>query len=182
MLGMVGLILILPFAGTAVGVEDACRWEPPERARGSTMNLAGVSGDKDLYTGMLRVFVTEINGRWKDDDNIPFKDAFLAFALEEYVFLSESDTLQWDVQWDGHDYEDADGINYGNLREDNVKVIAAVYNSAAYPGYSNPPSGAEFAVHEVDATAAAISGQTGYNQVTEDFTHTVFVEDGSTTW
>ncbi|MCK4655686.1 MAG: hypothetical protein KAT85_01605 [candidate division Zixibacteria bacterium] len=63
-----------------------------------------------------------------------------------------------------------------------MKVIAAVFNSSSYTGYSNPPSSAPFAVHEVDATAGATSGTTGYNVETESFTHSVLVEDGSTTW
>ncbi len=179
--GVVGLCMILLLSGAASAVDDACRWEP-NLATVSTPQLAGISGEKDVYTGMLRVFVTEINGRWKDDDNIPFKHAFLAFALEEYVFVNETDTLQWDVGWDGHDFEDANGIDYASLREDNVRIIAAVYNSDGYSGYSDPPSGGEFIVHEVDAAAAATTGVTGYNLVTEDFTHTVFVEDGATTW
>ena len=174
--------LAMTFCSGAIAVEDACRWEPPERARASTPQFSVESGGRDVYSGMLRVFVTEINGRWKDNDDIPFMNAFLAFAMKEYVFLNEIDTLQWTAQWNGNDFKDANGMSYGNLREENVKVIAAVYNSAGYPGYSNPPGGAQFMVHEVDAAAAATTGVTGYNLVTEGFTHTVFVEDGATTW
>jgi hypothetical protein len=175
-----GFVLLLLLFGTATG-EDACRWKPPNHLAIPAPEPAGVSGDRDVYTGMIRVYVTE-TGRWKDEDNKPFHHAFLAFALEEYVFVDETQTLTWDLEWNGNDYEDAEGQNFGDLREENVKVIAAVFNSAGYPGYSDPPSGAEFVVHEVDASAGAIPGATGYNEVTEDFTHSVLVEDGSTTW
>jgi len=180
--GAAGFALILLLCGTAMGIEDACRWEPPDHNVATAQEPAGIAGDRDMYTGMIRVYVAEIEGRWRDEDGLPFHNAFLSFALEESVFLNETATLTWDIEWDGHDYADADGYTYADLREENVKVIAAVFNSAGYPGYSDPPSGAEFTVHEVDASAAATSGTTGYNEVTEDFTHTVFVEDGSTTW
>ena len=178
--GVIGIVLVLLLFGTATG-EDACRWEPPGHLVISAPELAGVSGNRDDYTGTIRVYVTE-TGRWKDSEGKPFRHAFLAFALEESVLINETETLTWDLEWNGNDYEDAEGHNYGNLREENVKVIAAVFNSAGYPGYSDPPSGDEFVVHEVDASAGAIPGSTGYNEVIENFTHSVFVEDGATTW
>lgn len=178
-----GLFLILLLTGTSIGSEGACRWEPPDWIEAlGTHSLAGVSGDRDMYTGTIRVFVTEMNSRWKDDDNVPFRNGFLSFALEEYVFVGETDTLEWDVEWNGYDYQDANGLHYGDLRQENVKVIAAVYNSAGYTGYSDPPNARPFTVHEVDASAAAIVGTPGYNETAPGFTHTVFVEDGSTTW
>jgi hypothetical protein len=178
--GAVGLVLILLLSGTGTA-EDACRWEPPDHLAIPAPEPAAVSGDRDVYTGTIRVYVTE-TGRWKDHNGKPFHHAFLGFALEEYVSVNETQTLTWDLEWDGNDYEDANGQDYGDLRQENVKVIAAVFNPDGYPGYSDPPSGGEFVVHEVDATAGAVPGETGYNVVSEDFTHTVFVEDGSTTW
>ena len=180
LLGAIGLVLLL--FSTAMGIDDACRWEPPNRAAVSALEPAAESGDKDTYTGTIRVFVLEKIGRWMDSDDSLFHNAFLAFALRESISLGDVDTLTWELEWDGHDYYDAGGQSFGDLVEDNVKVIAAVFNSSSYTGYSDPPSGAPFAVHEVDATAGATSGTTGYNEVTESFTHSVLVEDGSTTW
>jgi hypothetical protein len=179
---VVGFILSLLLLGTAMGVDDACRWEPAGDTPAFSPRPAAQSGDRDEYTGTIRVYVTEIIGRWQDDIDSSFHNAFLAFALEEDVTLAETDTSSWQLVWDGHDYFDANGSPYSDIQEDNVKVIAAVFNSAGYTGYSDPPSGAPFVVHEVDATAGATCGTTGYNEVTEDFTHSVFVEDGSTTW
>lgn len=179
----VGVCLMLLCVGTASG-HDACRWQPDEATIAPMQESPNLqSDDRDMYTGKLRVYVTEMEGRWRDDDGIPFHNAFLSFAIpDDFVFLSDTDTLTWDVEWDGNDYTDNDGFTFGNVREEQVKVIAAVFNSATYPNYSDPPDGAEFDVHEVDACAAATSGVTGYNESNVDFTHTVMVEDGSTTW
>jgi len=181
--GAVGLALVLLLSGAAAGIEDACRWESGNRITVPVQeNPAIESGDRDLYSGTIRVYVTEITGRWDDENGVPFHNAFLSFALEESVILSETDSLMWSLQWDGHDYTDMNGLPYSDVREDNIKVTAAVFNSASYTGYSDPPSGYPFAVHEVDAAAGAKCGGTGYNLTASDFTHSVFVEDGSTTW
>ncbi len=173
--GATGLILILFLFGSAYGVEDACRWESPHSYVPSALETVLQSGDKDTYSGTIRVYVTEIIGRWEDAGDSAFHNAFLSFALQEGISLTETDTLSWNLEWDGNDF------GFGDIQEDNIKVMAAVFNSAGYTGYSDPPSGQPFTVHEVDACAGATSGTTGYNEVTEDFTHSVLVEDGSTT-
>jgi hypothetical protein len=135
-----------------------------------------------IYDGTIRVYVTEIIGRWEDDNDIPFHNAFLSFALEEEFTLNETETLTWNVQWDGHDYGDIAGALFDNVEEGNIKVIAAVFNADSSIGYSSPPDECPFYIHNVDATAAAICGGTGYNAAYGDFTHTVLVEDFGTSW
>lgn len=140
------------------------------------------AGDRETYAGTIRVYVAEIAGRWFHDDGLRFHNAFLAFALEEEFVLSESDSLTWYAEWDGHDYFDAEGSPYDDIQEDNVKVFAAVFDGDGYPGYSDPPSNLEFTVHEIDACAGATPGKTGCNVAVGQFTHSVLVEDGGTTW
>lgn len=179
--GVVGLILLL-LLGTASG-HDAVRWEPPNRVTPQAeVTPVLESGDRDTYTGMLRVYVAEKRGRWEDNDGEIFSNAFLGFALVEPVTVGENDSLEWSVEWNGADFHDVDGHPYNDLAENNVKVVAAVFNSASYTNYSDPPSGAPFAVHEVDAVAGTMPGRTGYNVAPTGFTHTVLVEDGATTW
>jgi hypothetical protein len=134
------------------------------------------SGEKDTYGGTIRVYVTEKIGTYADDDGIPFSNMFISFALQENISLAQGDSLTWSLTWDGHDY------GFGSLAEDDIKVMAVVFNDSGYTGYSNPPSSSPFTVYETDACAGAMPGQTGYNERTDDFTHSVFVEDGSTTW
>jgi hypothetical protein len=176
------LVFCLLLCGSLFG-QDACPWESPNKARISAPETPVLeTGDKDTYTGTIRVYVVEKESRWNDDSGTPFHNAFLAFALEEAVSVNETDSLTWNLTWDGDDYYDAFGGSYGDLTESNVKVIAAVFNSASYTGYSDPPSGRPFNVHEVDAVAGAMPGETGYNERVGEFTHSVLVEDGSTTW
>ncbi len=145
--------------------------------------IAGNLGERDSYDGTLRVYVTELVGRWNNPDNDAYHNAFLAFAIREEFSLSSSDTLTWYTVWDGHDYFDDSGQSFGDLEEDNVKVIAAVFDADGYTGYSDPPDTfCDFTVNEVDACAGATCGSPGYNMVNADFTHTVLEEDGTTTW
>ena len=181
-MGTAGLVLILLLAGTALGIDNACRWVPPDNIVVFPPAPAMESAAAGTYTGTIRVYVTEIEGRWEDSDGKTFRNAFLGFALEEQISLNETDSLTWDLEWDGHDFTNAYGDPYDDITEDNIKVIAALFNSASYTGYSDPPSGNPFAVHEVDASAGAKCGATGYNMITGDFTHSVFDEDGVTTW
>ena len=61
-------------------------------------------------------------------------------------------------------------------------VVAAVFNSMKNVGYSKPPSGNPFDAFYIDAAAGATPGDPGSNQVTEEFTHTVFLEEGTASW
>jgi hypothetical protein len=182
MRGAVGLVLILLLTSTALGVDDACRWVPPDNIVVAPPAPAMEPAAPDTYTGTIRVFVAEITGRWEDDEGIPFHNAFLGFALEENIALNETDSLSWELVWDGYDYYDTSGQSFGDIQEDNIKVIVAVFNSAGYTGYSDPPGGGSFTVHEVDACAGAKCGAAGYNLVFGDFTHSVYDDDGVTTW
>jgi hypothetical protein len=59
------------------------------------------------------------------------------------------------------------------------------FNQQANLRYSNLPvakSVKPFEAYPVEASAAATPGNIGYNTVTEDFTHTVFIEEGTATW
>jgi hypothetical protein len=161
----------------AAAGEDVHWWQAPADQVISTPVPAMLSGERDTYEGTIRVFVTEIIGRWNDCDGDPFHNAFLSFALQEDFALNETDSLTWQVEWNGNDYFNVHGVSFGDIEESNIKVIAAVFDSDSYTGYSNPPSDHPFAVHEVDATAAAECGRTGYNLITSDFTHSVFVQD-----
>jgi hypothetical protein len=164
----------------AAAGEDVHWWQAPADQVISTPVPAMLSGERDTYEGTIRVFVTEIIGRWNDCDGDPFHNAFLSFALQEDFALNETDSLTWQVEWNGNDYFNVHGVSFGDIEESNIKVIAAVFDSDSYTGYSNPPSDHPFAVHEVDATAAAECGRTGYNLITSDFTHSVFVQDAGT--
>ncbi len=122
------------------------------------------------YTGRLRVYVAEPVSRWNMYNGQPYHFGFLGFAANEAVSSDPQDTFQISITWNG------------DVTEQNAIVMAVVYNSESHQGYAHPPSGNPFTAYYTDATAAATPGNTGYNEVTEDFTHTVFVEEATASW
>jgi hypothetical protein len=180
--GVVGFVLILLLFGTVTGKDSLQKGSTTGVVAPGNKSTILESGRRDEYTATLRVYVTEKIGRWDDHNDQPFHNAFLAFALEENFSLDEIETLTWNLEWDGHDYTDILGGPFDDIQEDNIKVIAAVFNSESYTGYSDPPSDRPFDVHEVDAVAGAGCGSTGYNVAFGGFTHSVFVEDCAATW
>jgi hypothetical protein len=178
---MMPFFLTLLLLGTTTDV-DARDWRLPDKSDVPRHESMTEADDRDVYTGMIRVYVVEPVSRWNDGDNRPYHNGFLAFVLEDSVHLTETDTLTWELEWDGHDYFDGDDQPFDDVQESNLQVLAAVFNSDGYHGYSDPPSDYEFTVHEIDACAAANCGSTGYNLLTDDFTHSVLVEDMTSTW
>jgi len=122
------------------------------------------------YEGKLRIYIVEPQSRWDNYDGDPYHYGFLDFAYNDEVFIEYEDTLEDTIIWDG------------DVSENNVIVIATLFNSKANTGYAYPPSTNRFDAYYVDATAGATPGNIGYNKVTEEFTHTVFIEEATATW
>jgi len=125
------------------------------------------------YGGHLRVYVVEPVSRWDDYDGNPYHYGFLDLAIDEKLSIEYNDSYNKQVAWD------AQQAGYDNVEEQNIMVIAAIFNPKGkftFPPYSNP-----FIAHYVDAAAAATPGTTGENTINENFTHTVFVEEGTAT-
>ena len=122
------------------------------------------------YEGRLLIYVTEPVSRWNMFNQEPYHFGSLGYAYDDTISIEYLDTFEDSIVWDG------------DVEEENVMVMAAVFNAEAHVGYANPPDGNPFEAHYTDATAAAIPGEVGYNTVTEEFSHTVFVEEGTATW
>ena len=122
------------------------------------------------YEGVLRIYIAEPVSRWNMYDGEPYHYGFLDFAYNNEILIDYEDTKEDTIIWDG------------DVEESNVIVIASVFNTKKYTGYAYPPSGNKFDAHFVDATAGSIPGNTGYNVVKNNFTHTVFIEEGTATW
>ena len=128
------------------------------------------------YTGDLRVYIVEPSSRWDNYDRDSYHYGFLDFAIEETLSIDYLDTYTTETTWIALDE------GYSNIKENNVIVIAAVFNLEINKEYAYPPNKNSFDAHYVDAAAGAEPGETGYNTVNEDFTHTVFVEEGTAGW
>ena len=128
------------------------------------------------YNGRLRLYVVEPTSRWDNDDRDPYHFGFLDFAFDDTLSIPYHDTYSNTIIWDGNQ------AGYSNIKETNIMVIATVFNPEINKGYSDPPFGNPFDAYYVDATAGAKPGETNYNTVNENFTHTVFVEEATATW
>jgi len=104
------------------------------------------------------------------ENGAPYHYAFYDFAFNEEIEITYLETYQNTVTWEG------------DIEEDNVIIIAALFNSEPYRNYADPPLGRPFDAYYVDAAAGVLPGETESNVKNEEFTHTVFCEVGTATW
>jgi type II secretory pathway pseudopilin PulG len=179
LLVVIGLssVLIAPVWGNSYSDNnEQCRVNQTNESSVMTQQPVNDSQDRGNYTGTIRVYVSEPTGRWRDDTNRNYEHAFLDFALTTPVSVAYQDTYQQTVTWD------AAAEGFTAITEENIEVFAVLFNSAGHTMYSNPPTGAPFTAHDVDATCCARPGETGSDTAYGAYTHTVFIEEGSATW
>ena len=132
-----------------------------------------MKADPDDYTGWVRLYVVEPIARWKDYNGKGYHFGFLDFALDSSIVLPDLSRYHQSLTWD------ASSAGWSNVTEDNIMVIATIFNSESHQAYSDPPSGNPFWAYYVDATAAAEAGSVDSNNTTPSSTHTVFVEEAT---
>lgn len=128
------------------------------------------------YKGTLRVYVVEPESRWEMHDGNPYHFAFLDYAIVEDIELDYQEQYSLNTVWDPQ----SAGIS--NVEEDNVMVIAAVFNKNCNQKYAYPPRGNPFLAYYIDATTGAKPGESDSNFVNETYSHTILVEEGTATW
>ncbi len=126
--------------------------------------------EEQPYEGHLRIYIVEPESRWNMANQEPYHYAMLDMAFDDTISIPYLDTYEDTRTWSG------------DAAEDNIMIMAALFNPVSHQGYAYPPSNNPFDAYYVDAAAAAYPGETGYNTVNEEFTHTVFIEEGSATW
>lgn len=139
-----------------------------------------------VYNCDLRVFMVEKESRYKDSQGKPYGNGLISFAFDTSLSLAYQETYQetklYDLGITGFVINNPDSIF---VNQDNMKAIAAVYNSE-YGGtgisdpYYNDPQGAPFTIHFADACAGATHGNPGADVADGNTTHTVFIEEGTT--
>jgi hypothetical protein len=122
------------------------------------------------YDGRVVLFIAEPESRWNMYDGQPYHFGCVAIPYDEELSIDYLDTYQDTIIWDG------------DVTEDNVIVFAAVFSPDVYQGYAYPPNQNPFDAHPVDAATGVTPGETGYNTVTGEFSHTVFAEEATATW
>jgi hypothetical protein len=115
------------------------------------VGITAVNNNATEYQGCLRVYVTEIASTmgWNDSAGHPYTFVFLDYAVDRFVTIPAQGSWSNTTIWDGHQYNDGYGHNFGNITENNIMVIAAIFNNntkyadetiGAKPGtINNPP-------------------------------------------
>ena len=78
------------------------------------------------YFGKLRSYVTEIESRWEDEDDIPYHFGVLDIPIDEILFIMPRQTKTFTITWDGAD--DYSGLTFDDIQADNLMVISASFH------------------------------------------------------
>lgn len=133
--------------------------------------ILGESG-RALYACQLKVYVVEPVSRYRDANGHNYEFGFLDFAIDTALNLDYQVPLNKTVTWDPA----LNGI--GTIDGSNIMVIAVIFNHMeGFLQYSHTDPDLLFTAYLADACAAALPGQTGYNEATGGYTHTVFLEE-----
>jgi len=139
-------------------------------------NISSTALDTYPYKGIVKVYIVEPESRWLNYDNEPYHYGFLDYAVNEEIELDYNEEHTINTIWNPATSD------FSDVNENNLMVIAAVFDQNVVEKYAYPPFSNPFNAHLLDAAAGARPGETGANTVSENFTHTVLVEEGTATW
>ena len=112
------------------------------------------------YNGHLRVYVTEVESTmgWNDTLGHPYTFPLLDYAFNQDLSIVAGGAWAGSLVWDGHEYDDGHGHDFGNIQFGNLQVIAVVFTSDVHQGYSDPPHGNPFDAYYIDEAAGVWLG------------------------
>ncbi len=128
------------------------------------------------YDAEVRVFIVEPKSRWSDAIGIQYDYGFLDFALIDELVVPEKEAVTTTSVWDPA------AAGFGDILLDNLMAIAVVFDRGnPHVAYAQPPDGDAFTAYYADAALSALPGETVRSAPAGSFTHTVWVEEGSST-
>ena len=88
------------------------------------------NNEGSAYNGHLHTYVTEVVSSmgWYDTAGLLYTFPFLDYAFNEGISISGRGSWQDDIDWDGKDYDNGYGDDFGGITQDNIMVIAAVFD------------------------------------------------------
>ena len=133
------------------------------------------------YYGRMKVYMVELDSRWETDTpGIYYHNGFLGFAFDSTFYLDDlGGSIDRTVIWD------AATPGYGDVTPENLMAIVVLTDmSQSTPASSDTIGGSAhpFDAYYNDACAAATIDEQWFNTVNDDFTHSVFLEEGTATW
>jgi hypothetical protein len=169
---ILALLLLMSAAATALDFTPAGQ---PLEFEGDLPAPPRLSPDDHSWDCYLRVYIVQDSSTYYNDAYGHYYEmGFLKFAYNQMVTLTYGDTLRPSITWNGAMH------GFSGITEDNIRVIAVVFAPDWYWGWSYPSGHTgPFHVHEVQAAASAIPGTTGYEDASGEFSHHVFLEEGT---
>jgi len=170
------LILALTLAATAteINVSRVAETLEPSNTLGTPADAVMVQSPQDAYSGTLRLYIVERFSRYPNSLGVPHDNGFLDFATIENFAVADGATWESNITWDATPF---DGVIPNRMR-----AVAVIANQETFSGDADPPTGRAFTGNRVDAAASASIGVPAFNETGSNFTHTVFIEEGSATW
>jgi hypothetical protein len=88
------------------------------------------NNEGNTYNCHLHTYVTEVVSSmgWYDTGDQLYTFPFLDYAFNEDLTISSGGTWQNDIDWDGKDYNTGYGEDFGGITQENIMVIAAVFD------------------------------------------------------
>ena len=132
-----------------------------------------LSNPKGTYTGTLRMYVVKPTYHWNDNDGHPY----------EFGFMNFSEVTTLNIPEGGSYYNEAT-ISIAGMYDDNSAVIGALSDPTPHmqDACVNQGGGCTFWAYYGDGCALAYCGTAATQPTMEGYTHTVFVEEGTTTY
>jgi len=96
------------------------------------VDLSIINNDTASYTGTLRVYILELESRWKDYGGNTYHHAFLDFAFNKAITIPAGATHSDSTIWDGTAH------GYADISSENIQVICVVFNDTQHQAYSDP--------------------------------------------
>lgn len=172
---IIGMISFLIMTTTLFSISAIGRVQIPPVVNKMTVTNS-TSGP---YEGKLRIYIVQPLSIWKDHTRDPYHFSLLDFPL---VTVPPLFTQNWDEDISiGYLDTYTKTINWSGLvSKKNVMVIVGVYDARSEIKNSYEEKGPFYAFY-LDAAAGARPGETTFNMVNTNFTHTVIVDVVTTT-
>jgi len=104
--------------------------------------------DESVYSGTLKIYITEINSRWADWNGDAYAYAFIDYGLKKEISLDPGETASFSEIWN------ATSAGFSDVVKENLFVIAAVFTDKSEKRYANPADGENpFDAYFCDVTA-----------------------------
>ena len=130
------------------------------------------SPDRDSYHGFLRIYIEEPVSRYRDYTNKNYNFGFLGFAVNQAITVNDGEVLTDTVIWNVG--------SFSAVSQTNIEAIAVVATAEGVPAFSYPIDNTfPFTAYYAEAAASSKPGIVGIDDATGSYTHTVFLEEAT---